>query len=125
MSKVTKSVLKVKDTTVLFLRSVLLLINDRFYQPYPKVVENMSRAQKRDACVGQKFWFRKDFLRPEVKESAQVITRHAYHRSTSRTLMTVPELSEEELVVVAPPIVQHESDVAVEMSLNEIFNGKV
>jgi hypothetical protein len=89
----------------------------------------MGRAEKRDACVSQKFWFRKEFLRPDGKDSAaQVVTRHAYQRSTSRTLTTVPELSEEELVVVAAPCATIEdslSDVAIEMSLDEIFNGKV
>jgi hypothetical protein len=93
-----------------------------------KVLENMTRAEKRDACVGQKFWFRKDFLRPDGKDSsAQAVAQQAFHRSMSRMLNTLPEVSEEELVVVAAPVAELEtsSDVAVEMTLDEIFNGKV
>ena len=47
---------------VVLLTRVILTYGLNFLMPISRVDENMQRAQKRDALLTQKFWFRKDLV---------------------------------------------------------------
>ncbi len=49
---------------------VLANFDVNLYIPLSKVDENMQRAQQRDACRAQKFWFRRHITRGEVQNDA-------------------------------------------------------
>ena len=72
---------------IVLLTRVILTYELNFLIPISKVDENMKRAQKRDAVLNEKFWFRKDPTRNGQSASA--------------------------------------SDECIEMTINEIINGKV
>lgn len=80
---------------VVLLTRVILTYGLNFLIPISKVDENMQRAQKRDAVLNQKFWFRKDLA--------------AQNSPTGVASNASSELEE----------------TCVEMSINEIINGKV
>ena len=80
---------------IVLLTRVILTYGLNFLIPISKVDENMQRAQKRDAVLNQKFWFRKDL---------------AAQNSTA-SVVTSPALDQEETYV--------------EMTISEIINGKV
>lgn len=77
---------------IVLLTRVVLTYKLNFLIPISKVDENMQRAQKRDAVLNQKFWFRKD---------------PAAQNTEGASAPTAPE------------------DCCVEMTINEIINGKV
>lgn len=72
---------------IVLLTRVILTYELNFLIPISKVDENMKRAQKRDAVLNEKFWFRKDPTRNGQSSGA--------------------------------------SDECIEMTINEIINGKV
>lgn len=78
---------------IVLLTRVILTYGLNFLIPISKVDENMQRAQKRDAVLNQKFWFRKDVASQNSGNNAAQIS--------------------------ASP------DNCVEMTINEIINGKV
>ena len=47
---------------IVLLTRVIITYGLNFLIPISKVDENMKRAQKRDAVLNQKFWFRKDLV---------------------------------------------------------------
>lgn len=47
---------------IVLLTRVIITYGLNFLIPISKVDENMQRAQKRDAVLNQKFWFRKDLV---------------------------------------------------------------
>ncbi|XP_063833871.1 glutamate--cysteine ligase [Ostrinia nubilalis] len=49
---------------VVLLTRVILSYNLNFVMPISKVDENMQRAQRRDACLQQRFWWRRDVGAP-------------------------------------------------------------
>ncbi|XP_075982985.1 glutamate--cysteine ligase [Anticarsia gemmatalis] len=49
---------------VVLLTRVILSYHLNFVMPISKVDENMQRAQRRDACLSQKFWWRRDVGAP-------------------------------------------------------------
>ncbi|KAL0895616.1 hypothetical protein ABMA27_011707 [Loxostege sticticalis] len=51
---------------VVLLTRVILSYNLNFVMPISKVDENMQRAQRRDACLQQKFWWRRDVGAPRA-----------------------------------------------------------
>ena len=78
---------------IVLLTRVILTYGLNFLIPISKVDENMQRAQKRDAVLNQKFWFRKD-----------VASQNTGNNSAQTTAS---------------------SETCVEMTINEIINGKV
>lgn len=80
---------------IVLLTRVILTYGLNFLIPISKVDENMQRAQKRDAVLNQKFWFRKDL----AAQSSQV----APHANNT----------------------PNDKDSCVELTVNEIINGKV
>lgn len=76
---------------IVLLTRVILTYRLNFLMPISKVDENMQRAQKRDAVLVEKFWFRKDL--------------------SEQSSSSVP--------------LDQESDQFIEMTINEIINGKV
>ncbi|KAI8926839.1 glutamate-cysteine ligase-domain-containing protein [Entophlyctis helioformis] len=52
---------------VVLLTRTILAYNLNFYIPLSLVDENMARAQKRDAVLEQKFWFRREIIDPQAK----------------------------------------------------------
>lgn len=81
---------------IVLLTRVILSYRLNFLIPISKVDENMQRAQKRDAALNQKFWFRKDL---------------ATQSSSASVTDTCPS-----------PI---EGETYTEMTISEIINGKV
>lgn len=77
---------------IVLLTRVILTYGLNFLIPISKVDENMQRAQKRDAVLNQKFWFRKD-----------VASQNTGNNSAQTTAS---------------------SETCVEMTINEIINGK-
>lgn len=75
---------------VVLLTRVILTYKLNFLIPISKVDENMQRAQKRDAVLNQKFWFRKDLASqnstPSDNNSAAPVEGHTY------TEMTIDEI---------------------------------
>ncbi|XP_073831222.1 glutamate--cysteine ligase-like [Musca autumnalis] len=55
---------------VVLLTRVILSYQLNFLIPISKVDENMQRAQKRDACRKEKFWFRKNVRKTQKQSSA-------------------------------------------------------
>lgn len=80
---------------IVLLTRVILTYQLNFLIPISRVDENMQRAQKRDAVLNQKFWFRKDLAAQNSSSSA-----------------TSPSTT--------PP-----EDSCIELSVDEIINGKV
>ncbi|KAI4464929.1 glutamate cysteine ligase [Holotrichia oblita] len=85
---------------VVLLTRVILSYQLNFIIPISKVDENMQNAQKRGACLNQKFWFRKDITTqvspPEANKCCQ---------STTNCDMTL-------------------CDQFIPLTVNEIINGK-
>ncbi|KAM3966577.1 glutamate--cysteine ligase [Aphomia sociella] len=82
---------------VVLLTRVILSYQLNFVMPISKVDENMQRAQRRDACLKQKFWWRRDVGAPST---------------TSPTTPTPPQRPTEH------------ADQYAEMTIDEIVNGK-
>lgn len=80
---------------IVLLTRVILTYGLNFLIPISKVDENMQRAQKRDAVLNEKFWFRKDLVAQNSSES------------------------------VANSIGIEQDEISVEMTIGEIINGKV
>lgn len=55
---------------VVLLTRVILSYQLDFLIPISKVDENMQKAQKRNACLGEQFWFRKDIIGKEEPNAA-------------------------------------------------------
>lgn len=88
---------------VVLLSRCLLTLSHRFnlYMPMSYVEENMRRAQRADAVRSQKFWIRKNAIRSAALDSDRYRLEQAYR---------IPD----------------RADVEVEeLTLDEIFNGKV
>ncbi|KZS07939.1 Glutamate--cysteine ligase catalytic subunit [Daphnia magna] len=79
---------------IVLLTRVILTYGLNFLIPISKVDENMQRAQKRDAVLNEKFWFRKDLVAQNSSES------------------------------VANSIGIEQDEISVEMTIGEIINGK-
>jgi len=81
---------------IVLLTRVILSYRLNFLIPISKVDENMQRAQKRDAALNQKFWFRKDLA---TQSSPSSVTN-----------------------ACSSPV---EGETYTEMTISEIINGKV
>ncbi|XP_061392080.1 glutamate--cysteine ligase-like [Musca vetustissima] len=91
---------------VVLLTRVILSYQLNFLIPISKVDENMQRAQKRDACRKEKFWFRKN-----VRKS-QKQTTNGYTNGSNGTTAAVHQNG------------SSNDDEYELMSIGEIFNGK-
>lgn len=69
---------------VVLLTRAILSFRLNFYLPISKVDENMKRAQKRDAVLNEKFYFRKDIYRTRSRH-----TSHSRGASTNRGINEV------------------------------------
>lgn len=58
---------------IVLLSRVILSYNLNLLMPISKVIENMSRGEKRDAVNKQKFWFRKDIGSADGKDNSQEV----------------------------------------------------
>ena len=88
---------------VVLLSRCLLTLSHRFnvYMPMSFVEENMKRAQLKDAALSQKFWIRKNAISSVVSDKDRYSLEESY---------SIPD----------------RADVEVEeLTLDEIFNGKV
>lgn len=74
---------------IVLLTRVILTYQLNFLIPISKVEENMQRAQKRDAVLNQKFWFRKD-LASQNSTSSDTCT--APVEGQTYTEMTINEI---------------------------------
>ncbi|KAF8650391.1 hypothetical protein AX16_005199 [Volvariella volvacea WC 439] len=113
---------------IVLLSRAILSFNLNFYIPISKVDENMARAQKRDAVLSGRFYFRKDVFLPGRSGTASM----ASSSGTNSPVGEVPRKKDRKLrnCFDPPPLpekIEHSESVEheyTEMSVNEIFNGK-
>jgi glutamate--cysteine ligase catalytic subunit len=98
---------------VVLLNRVILAFDLALYVPISRVDENMQRAQKRDAARTEKFFFRRFMAPPDEAELRAVDCSQGCFRSTN---LSDPADRDTWLA---------EEDCYEEMTLNEIFNGKL
>ncbi|XP_005188299.1 glutamate--cysteine ligase [Musca domestica] len=120
---------------VVLLTRVILSYQLNFLIPISKVDENMQRAQKRDACRKEKFWFRKNVRKTQKTNgytngsAANGANGAAVHQNGSvvTTNGTEANNGEAKMQIGGTNGYHHNSDLEDEyelMSIGEIFNGK-
>lgn len=74
---------------IVLLTRVILTYGLNFLIPISKVDDNMQRAQKRDAVLNQKFWFRKDLA---AQSSPEATTKNSTADQDICVEMTIDEI---------------------------------
>lgn len=99
---------------IVLITRILSSIGINLYIPISKIDENMKRAHDRDAVLNQKFYWRKNILRPTAK--TDYCDKPHFTTSPDFSYRSLPEGS----TVNGGPV----DDEFEEMTIDEIFHGK-
>lgn len=107
---------------VVLLSRCVLALSQRvnFYLPMSLVEENMRRAQRKDAVTSQKFWMRKNAILPASAPSAPPVPASVSEETARRRGSLAGGHSQGPFAIPSADSVEVE-----ELTLDEIFNGKV
>ncbi|XP_013104793.2 glutamate--cysteine ligase [Stomoxys calcitrans] len=117
---------------VVLLTRVILSYQLNFLTPISKVDDNMQRAQKRDACRQEKFWFRKNVRKTKKMTNGYTNGTGAGHQQNG-TVNGTADTNNEDAKMNGTNVYDnhdhenhsdHEEEEFELMSIGEIFNGK-
>ncbi|XP_075158520.1 glutamate--cysteine ligase-like [Haematobia irritans] len=119
---------------VVLLTRVILSYQLNFLTPISKVDDNMQRAQKRDACRKEQFWFRRNVRKTKKHSSngfANGTAKDVDHHNGGTTLNGTADAIKENAKMNGGTNGYHSTENHIEqeeefelMSIGEIFNGK-